>query len=462
MPIPTDTYWNIKRLNWVFAISGVLLVAVTGWSIVQDYNKDWRAPQRNARVWEAALTTEKIDRESTPEKKERLEALNQQIAQQEKTITESDEQYRKLTAQIRDLESTKSDLEFRLNSVKAEVTVMETQLQDAIAAADENRIKSMRSRLEQPRATVAKQSEEMAALNDQLIERRAELADRTKALDALKKERTKLAGDRELLQKKLAALQPDNIAAKLSAHIRATPLLQFVNPSERVQQIVLPDVQTDLGGFKRVESIDRCTTCHVNIGNKDFTEPKVLAYLEEQLATARKLNLPATASGRAADAAATIAAPGPAAMPEFWHEWARELAPAAIVRNKVRTTAIAGTVGKLATVTVDGKKLEKFAYDPAVASEQDDTVLAQLICAIAAKPADGKPFVLDRPAANGKPAIRVEIAADADEKALSTVRNTALRYVEELAKALRDGADQKQLRQLQDRYRFAMVDEVNV
>ena len=72
MPIPTDTYWNIKRLNWVFAVSAVVLMAVTGWSIIQDYNKTWRAPQRNARVWEAALTEERIERETGPEKQARL------------------------------------------------------------------------------------------------------------------------------------------------------------------------------------------------------------------------------------------------------------------------------------------------------------------------------------------------------------------------------------------------------
>ena len=46
MPIPTDTYWNIKKLNIVFAASAVILVLVTGWAIVQDFNQGWREPQR--------------------------------------------------------------------------------------------------------------------------------------------------------------------------------------------------------------------------------------------------------------------------------------------------------------------------------------------------------------------------------------------------------------------------------
>ncbi len=54
MPVPTDTYWNIKRLNKVFALTAVLLVGVTFWAVFQDYDKDWRIPQQHGKVWEAA------------------------------------------------------------------------------------------------------------------------------------------------------------------------------------------------------------------------------------------------------------------------------------------------------------------------------------------------------------------------------------------------------------------------
>ena len=83
MPIPTDTFWNIKRLNWVFAVSAVILFAVTAWSIFQDYGHLWRQPQQQGRVWEAALTKEKIDRDLTPDKRGRVEQLQKQIAELE-------------------------------------------------------------------------------------------------------------------------------------------------------------------------------------------------------------------------------------------------------------------------------------------------------------------------------------------------------------------------------------------
>ncbi len=50
MPIPTDTYWNIRKLNVVFAVSSVALLGTMVWSVIQDYDKFWREPQKSARV----------------------------------------------------------------------------------------------------------------------------------------------------------------------------------------------------------------------------------------------------------------------------------------------------------------------------------------------------------------------------------------------------------------------------
>ena len=53
MPIPTDTFWNIKKLNRVFAVSSILLLLVTAWSVIQDYDKTWRTPQQHGQIGRA-------------------------------------------------------------------------------------------------------------------------------------------------------------------------------------------------------------------------------------------------------------------------------------------------------------------------------------------------------------------------------------------------------------------------
>src|SRR6187402_304029 len=136
MPIPTDTYWNIKRLNVVFVVSALLLAATMGLAILQDFNQYWRQPQVNAKVWEAALVEERIERESTPEKEARLREMQETIKEKQKALDAQAQQKSQLDAQILQLASKRSDMEFRLNMLKANVGVDETNLQDAITAKD--------------------------------------------------------------------------------------------------------------------------------------------------------------------------------------------------------------------------------------------------------------------------------------------------------------------------------------
>ena len=147
---------------------------------------------------------------------------------------------------------------------------------------------------------------------------------------------------RDSLTKKLAAIahsdpqahlegffSSDRALNKASGILRAAPLMQFMNPAEKVQQTVVADIQTDLGGFKKVETLDRCTTCHVNIANKDFTREKVQGYLEEAGWRTASRGFPLcrsrSESARRARAATSNGRLRAAAMPEFWHAWGRKL-----------------------------------------------------------------------------------------------------------------------------------------
>src|SRR5205814_1581697 len=119
-------------------------------------------------------------------------------------------------------------------------------------------------------------------------------------------------------------------------------------------------------------------TCHVNIDKRDFTQEKVLAYLEEQMATSRKLKLAAAFSGKAGDPLATQLKPGGAAMPEFWLLTTGMVSPDLLKKPAVanRIKSLAATVGKTATVTVDGKTLTAFTFAPDASKKDDAASLA--------------------------------------------------------------------------------------
>src|SRR3982751_417613 len=104
MPIPTDTFWNIKRLNWVFAVSAVLLLAVTGAAIMQDYAQEWRIPQRDAKVWQAALVQDKIDRDMTRDKEGQLDELKAEVERKKAELQPKQSEIDNLKAQVHKLE----------------------------------------------------------------------------------------------------------------------------------------------------------------------------------------------------------------------------------------------------------------------------------------------------------------------------------------------------------------------
>ncbi len=479
MPIPTDTFWNMKRLNWAFAISAVLMFLATAWSILQDYERGWRTPQRQARTWEAALTLDKLNTDLTPDKQQQIDQLVSDITRIETEILAGNERYKQLERDVKRLDSDRETIEFEVNTLKSNVAVMESNLQDARTSGDAARAQSILREMAKPAAILAEESEKLANKKEELQARRDEMKQLGDELDKKLSEKNRLMGDAELLQKKLKALDPDTLPARFSALMRDFPLLGFVNPSERVQQVVLPHVQTDVA-FMKITTVDRCVTCHVNIQNKDFTVENVLAYLESEAAKAQGLKLPAVAGGKAADAVATVAAPGPVAMVDFWHGWARQLGPDVIRKNAARIRTVTNSIGKTATVTYNGKPVAGFTFDPNL----DDPKARQIASTQPA--ATTRPYLADPDAQNDillaligawyrfapstdaqKPATlkhqfgKATVEINADQKTADSIRAAAMRYAEELRNGLKSALEKDTWRLLEDRYRYAMVDVVN-
>src|SRR4051812_45814517 len=112
MPVPTDTFWNIRRLNKIFAISALLLVAVTLWTILQDWDRPWKVPQRDARVWEAALVEQKINFINNDEAVKERKKLTDEIAAEQAQLAQHSDEYNKLTEQIKQLTGEQSSVSF--------------------------------------------------------------------------------------------------------------------------------------------------------------------------------------------------------------------------------------------------------------------------------------------------------------------------------------------------------------
>jgi len=159
MAIPTDTFWNIRRLNVVFALSMLGLVAVCGWAVKQDYEKTWRPTQKEGFVWDSALTEQRIAHMETGDVKVRVAELTRQIEAQKSQLEQKDVEYQKATAGVKSAESQISNISFEYNNRKATVGVMETLLQDARTKSDREQVNRLTTSLQSLGKTLSEQGD---------------------------------------------------------------------------------------------------------------------------------------------------------------------------------------------------------------------------------------------------------------------------------------------------------------
>ena len=91
-----------------------------------------------------------------------------------------------------------------------------------------------------------------------------------------------MTAEQTRLHKRLDVIAPSLV----KDYFRNAPLLDFMAPTIKVQQIILPNVVDDVN-FIRVPKMDRCQTCHLAIDKKGYekypqpftTHPDLATYL---------------------------------------------------------------------------------------------------------------------------------------------------------------------------------------
>ena len=58
---------------------------------------------------------------------------------------------------------------------------------------------------------------------------------------------------------------------QLGDFVRDLPILDFMDPYYRINQVVVHDIKYDVN-FASVPSVERCTSCHLGISNPDFKD----------------------------------------------------------------------------------------------------------------------------------------------------------------------------------------------
>ncbi len=272
-----ERHYNIFKLNRVFAISSILFLLLLIWTFADDYSRSWRTYQSEFRQMEIVQTDSllKLEEKILNEMSEYQEALSL-LKTVEESLTEKDEELERLEDELSSLGDDKYAASQEYISVKAEYDVAKYLYEEAVAKGhgDPEETGSKLERLEASLLQHRLKSEEAEQKYEDIEEQILGIkADKKAAQDQISRLRRKA----EVLGKKLQKVDPDEMTFgnRLGNSIRDLPVLDFLAPYYKIDQIVIKDITEDLN-FANVPKVDRCTTCHMGIatpGYEDAPQP---------------------------------------------------------------------------------------------------------------------------------------------------------------------------------------------
>ena len=276
-----ERYWNINLLNKWFAISSILFLLSIMWMFLKDNDDEFKTYQREFRKIEAQVAQskllEELDKVSTERdiyessydnakieydsKNNLLDSLNNVLIEAKGVFyksnmdylffkTEVDEKKYLYEAEIVESHHNHHDdsghkphkyvykdlYESSLINLSKLKLIKEDDEKNVLNL--ENEIKNLRSDLKQEEDKLNKYMKEV-----NLLENKIEKLDRTKM----------------------------TLFNQLGDIVRDLPIIDFMDPYYKVNQVVVNDVKYDVN-FASVPSVDRCTSCHLGIDNPDFKD----------------------------------------------------------------------------------------------------------------------------------------------------------------------------------------------
>jgi mono/diheme cytochrome c family protein len=265
------------RLNAIFAWSSLVLLASTALIVGYDYVRGWKWFQREfLRIQQERIESD-LKAAQASANKEQLKALDEQIKQQNVAIAKERDQY--LQAQ-KDLDAWEGKHYAADEDYRFAKAVLDAKRYDA----ETSRIQKRADRAERQREFeyYVRHVNDLQLRLQQVTRDRDAAKDRVnqylKKIDAAETKKKDLTASIDLLTKQLDTvdiMKGKNLLLNL-------PMLDFISPTLKIDQVVLPDLFVDVN-YMHIPRVDRCMTCHRAIDNPGFESKKEAARLSAEL-----------------------------------------------------------------------------------------------------------------------------------------------------------------------------------
>ena len=264
-----ERYWNINLLNKWFALSSIIFLACTVWIFVDDNDDEFKDYQREFRKMQIEVAQEKLAQQTEIVENEKL-VYEERLAEAQNQFDLRSDELDSLEKELEDLESKHYSQNMKFQSQKANTEVLRFLVEAENAHADHGpshrddyaaaieRLDILRLEKEATEIDIARVQKDIKAIGLDLKSKSDDLEKYMKQYNLTNNKLDKL--DRTRM----------TTANKLGDIVRDLPILDFLDPFYKVNQIVVADVKYDVN-FAAVPVVDRCTSCHLGIDNPDFS-----------------------------------------------------------------------------------------------------------------------------------------------------------------------------------------------
>jgi len=268
-----ERYWNINLLNKWFAISSIIFLLSMIWMFIDDNDDDFKVYQRKFRQMEIENEEKKLIAELDAVKEERVsfeenlsiaqtsfETKKYQLEEAEKSLEDSKAKFYKANMNFLNKKSILDVEKFNYETAMLHLhegddpTKIEDKYQSVVDAVFKLKIIK-----EEKEAAMLANETQIKEIKLEAKIAQDELNSVLKAVNLV---------DRKL---KLIDRQKMSIANKIGDIVRDLPILDFMAPYFKVEQVVLPDIKYNVN-FASVPEVDRCKSCHLGIDNPDYKD----------------------------------------------------------------------------------------------------------------------------------------------------------------------------------------------
>lgn len=278
-PIPHN--YPMRKLNLIFALTSLGLLATTGVMVFYDYVRGWKWFQLEFNRIQQERIEGQLATANDAELRRQLASLDREtragqleVARQRGAYLEAqktlDEWEGRHYAADQDYRFAKALLDAKRYEVEAALVQHRGDLKSKQREYEEltNRVNRLNLVLQQ----VVRDRDAARARVNKFLERITEIEERRKEINA----------ETDLLNKQLERVK----MASAPNTILNAPMLDFINPTLKIDQVVLNDLFIDMN-YMSVPRVDRCQTCHRAIDRPGFESKKeaerLLAELRQKL-----------------------------------------------------------------------------------------------------------------------------------------------------------------------------------